>query len=565
MAASRRSRRTGSGACRRATDGLRDARATTRPAPSASRRPARAARAATARCHRPGGRGRRLRRARRAPRRGRALLRGVRGARRRRLRRRRRARRHRPDRRLDERQARAAAPRALDRRRRRPDDGRRRLRLRLRPRARRGVGRAPRRGRAAQRRAARPTPRSAARATAARAARRSSRPTRAGSRQAADALAETAHRVRAIGTIAVSLCQVAAARVDGMATLKSCRAVDAAAAQLIVRESGGHVAFPAFDDPLGAPLDLEPHSPVVAARTEPERPAPRSAWRRAGLPSWHVIDWRLAGPVARGRRHLQPAGDPAPSTRSRRPPTEARRLVRLHRPRRRAPVPPPRRSTAAGWIDTNLGVLRGRCSSPRRSASAATLGPLGAVAGGVLGARGRRAHRLPRPARARPVRVPHARARRARAPAVRRAEPRARRRRARRARRQLLRWVALHEITHALQFGGVPWLRDAPRGDLRRAARRDSSSTRAACSACPTPQTCAGSSSACARAGSRRSCSARAARQLDACRPSWPCSRATPSTSWTRSGRGPRACRRCARALDRRRRDRTGLLRLLER
>jgi coenzyme F420 biosynthesis associated uncharacterized protein len=25
---------------------------------------------------------------------------------------------------------------------------------------------------------------------------------------------------------------------------------------------------------------------------------------------------------------------------------------------------------------------------------------------------------------------------------------------------QLLRWVALHEITHALQFGGVPWLRE---------------------------------------------------------------------------------------------------------
>ena len=28
---------------------------------------------------------------------------------------------------------------------------------------------------------------------------------------------------------------------------------------------------------------------------------------------------------------------------------------------------------------------------------------------------------------------------------------------------ELLRWVALHEITHALQFGGVPWLRAAPR------------------------------------------------------------------------------------------------------
>ena len=25
---------------------------------------------------------------------------------------------------------------------------------------------------------------------------------------------------------------------------------------------------------------------------------------------------------------------------------------------------------------------------------------------------------------------------------------------------QLLRWVALHESTHALQFGGVPWLRE---------------------------------------------------------------------------------------------------------
>ena len=24
---------------------------------------------------------------------------------------------------------------------------------------------------------------------------------------------------------------------------------------------------------------------------------------------------------------------------------------------------------------------------------------------------------------------------------------------------KLLRWVALHETTHALQFGGVPWLR----------------------------------------------------------------------------------------------------------
>lgn len=80
-------------------------------------------------------------------------------------------------------------------------------------------------------------------------------------------LEQTAGRVRAIGSIAISLCQVAATRVDGMATLWKCRAVDAAAAQLIVRESGGLVAFTAMGDPLAAPLDLEPRSPVVAART----------------------------------------------------------------------------------------------------------------------------------------------------------------------------------------------------------------------------------------------------------------------------------------------------------
>jgi myo-inositol-1(or 4)-monophosphatase len=86
--------------------------------------------------------------------------------------------------------------------------------------------------------------------------------------RSAAGLVEVAHRLRAIGTIAAALCQVAAGRFDGMLTLKGCRAVDAAAAQLVVREAGGLVAFTAFDDPLGAPLDLLPHSPVVAARSE---------------------------------------------------------------------------------------------------------------------------------------------------------------------------------------------------------------------------------------------------------------------------------------------------------
>jgi myo-inositol-1(or 4)-monophosphatase len=91
-----------------------------------------------------------------------------------------------------------------------------------------------------------------------------------------EGLQRSVHRIRAIGTIAVSMCQVADARVDGMLTLWGSRAVDVAAGQLIVRESGGHVAFPAYDTPLAAPLDLTPHSPVVAART-PEGLAELSA------------------------------------------------------------------------------------------------------------------------------------------------------------------------------------------------------------------------------------------------------------------------------------------------
>jgi len=87
-------------------------------------------------------------------------------------------------------------------------------------------------------------------------------------REAADRLAEQAYRLRALGTMASTLCQVAAARLDGMVTLRRCRAVDVAAAQLIVREAGGLVAFPWYEDVLSAPLDLVPHSPCVAARTE---------------------------------------------------------------------------------------------------------------------------------------------------------------------------------------------------------------------------------------------------------------------------------------------------------
>jgi myo-inositol-1(or 4)-monophosphatase len=85
-----------------------------------------------------------------------------------------------------------------------------------------------------------------------------------------DALAQTeAHRLRMIGSIALSLCFVASARFDGMLSLRPARSVDAAAGQLIVREAGGEVSFPDADGdrPLSAGLDLDMRSRVVAGAT----------------------------------------------------------------------------------------------------------------------------------------------------------------------------------------------------------------------------------------------------------------------------------------------------------
>jgi len=80
-----------------------------------------------------------------------------------------------------------------------------------------------------------------------------------------EALARVVHRVRVFGSMADSLCRLAGGHLDGMATLGPSRSVDVAAAQLIVRESGGLVAFTRYEDPLGAPLDLAARSPIVAA------------------------------------------------------------------------------------------------------------------------------------------------------------------------------------------------------------------------------------------------------------------------------------------------------------
>jgi len=83
----------------------------------------------------------------------------------------------------------------------------------------------------------------------------------------APAMVGVAHRLRIMGSLALSLCHLAAGRVDGVCSLKGARSVDIAAAQLLVRERG--LAIELFDaPPFGrAPLDLEARSRVAAAGT----------------------------------------------------------------------------------------------------------------------------------------------------------------------------------------------------------------------------------------------------------------------------------------------------------
>jgi myo-inositol-1(or 4)-monophosphatase len=83
----------------------------------------------------------------------------------------------------------------------------------------------------------------------------------------AAAMVGLAYRLRIMGSLALSLCHLAAGRVDAVCSLKGARAVDIAAAQLLVRERGLAIELPEAP-PFGeAPLDTEGRSRVVAAAT----------------------------------------------------------------------------------------------------------------------------------------------------------------------------------------------------------------------------------------------------------------------------------------------------------
>ena len=81
--------------------------------------------------------------------------------------------------------------------------------------------------------------------------------------RAAAALASSRHAGSALGSVALTLCHVAAGHLDAMISLRPVRSVDVAAAQLIVTECGGAVRLPGGDT-----LDLSMRSHVAAARDE---------------------------------------------------------------------------------------------------------------------------------------------------------------------------------------------------------------------------------------------------------------------------------------------------------
>src|SRR5690242_8913622 len=162
---------------------------------------------------------------------------------------------------------------------------------------------------------------------------------------------------------------------------------------------------------------------------------------------------------------MQPAGNPEPFEHLVEPAAEAERLVSAYTGLVSRNTPQAEPVERAGWIDANLTSLEA-VLEPAARRIAGKSGPVGAFAGGVmaveagavsgfLAGRVLGQYEFPVLQPEAPARLlfvtpnlAHA-ANSLEAPSD-----------------QLLRWVALHEMTHALQFGGVPWLREHLAGML---------------------------------------------------------------------------------------------------
>ena len=177
-----------------------------------------------------------------------------------------------------------------------------------------------------------------------------------------------------------------------------------------------------------------------------------------------VIDWTLASQVARGVARLQPAGDPAPFEVLEGPAEESERLVSAYTGL--VPATPVPTAEAVGrdeWVDANLRSLKG-VLEPVSDKLGEGFGPLGGVVSsglaallaaeagaisGFLAGRVLGQYEFPILDTDAPARLLFVAPNLGQAAGALAAEP-----------DQLLRWVALHETTHALQFGAVPWLRE---------------------------------------------------------------------------------------------------------
>jgi coenzyme F420 biosynthesis associated uncharacterized protein len=172
-----------------------------------------------------------------------------------------------------------------------------------------------------------------------------------------------------------------------------------------------------------------------------------------------VIDWKLAGTVARGVANMQPAGNPEPFQDLVASSAEAERLVSAYTGLVPAqPVPVAEAVERGGWIDANLKSLE-TVLEPAVARVGGKFGPLSTIAGGVmaieagaisgfLAGRVLGQYEFPVLDPEAPARLLFVAPNLAHAADSMEADH-----------DQLLRWVALHETTHALQFGGVPWLR----------------------------------------------------------------------------------------------------------
>jgi coenzyme F420 biosynthesis associated uncharacterized protein len=172
-----------------------------------------------------------------------------------------------------------------------------------------------------------------------------------------------------------------------------------------------------------------------------------------------VIDWTLAGTVARGIAGLQPAGDPEPFEDVEGHAAESEQLVSAYTGLVPAdPIPRAEALHRQGWIEANLQSLEA-VLEPAAQRLSGGLGPLGGIAGGLLAIEagavsgflaGRVLGQYDFPVLdpSAPARLLFVAPNLAHAANTLEADD-----------EQLLRWVALHETTHALQFGGVAWLR----------------------------------------------------------------------------------------------------------